>query len=399
MKFLKKFGLLILMLTAIAIAFVLPKFVQRTQPPTPKEDLAAALAAVAVDPPASGEEQVATEPAAATNQTGLRSDARFAGFFAAIDVDDFEAAGTAFLALGEEVGPDQRALLTAEMEKAVGALAPDPAKAPTPPADNSIASLDAPVGATSAPAPDAVVESPPPASPAPSPEDLVRFMGRVQSGEFEAARAQLAELRPLVDLTTATMLETTLSAAEKRETELAATRREVAKIQQESLAQMQESLKQLSEATVAAKEAVAETTRLREEWKTSAAAAVSASASATSASATPAPELPETVWVTFGRGSTFLGGPNEAKLAPVVAALTVEPRLLLQLRGHSDASGNTEYNAILARARCEVVRDFLVTTGIDAKRLEVISFGDTQANSSGKTPEELRRVDLIFQAE
>ncbi len=71
----------------------------------------------------------------------------------------------------------------------------------------------------------------------------------------------------------------------------------------------------------------------------------------------------------------------------------------MQLRGHADATGDTEYNAILARARCEVVRDFLVTKGIDAKRLEVISFGDTQAASSGKTPEELRRVDVIFQAE
>jgi len=94
-----------------------------------------------------------------------------------------------------------------------------------------------------------------------------------------------------------------------------------------------------------------------------------------------------------------LGGPNETKLAPVIEAMQQEPRLLVQLRGHSDASGNTEYNAILARARCEVVRDYLVSKGIDPKRLEVISFGDTQAATSGKSAEELRRVDVIFRTE
>lgn len=389
MKFFKKFGLLLLMLGAITLAFVLPKFVQRTQPPTPKEDLAAALAAVPIEDPAPA--ALATEePEPSLPADGLKSDPRFADFFKALDGGSFDEAGAAFLALGDDVGPEVKGRLTTEMEKAIGALAPDSSTQIAAPATPAIASLAvdqaSPPPAPSAPAP----------ATAPAPEDLVRFMGRVQSAEFTAARAQLAELLPLVDAATASMLETTLAAAEKREAELSASRREVAKLQQESLAQMQASLKQLSEATLAAKEAVAETTRLREELKTT--PAVAAVAPVPPASLTPA-ALPETISVGFARGSTFLGGSNETKLLPAVEALERERRLLVQLRGHSDASGNTEYNAILARARCEIVRDFLVSKGIDTKRIEVISFGDTQAAASGKTAEELRRVDVIFRTE
>lgn len=394
MKFLKKSGLLLLMLGAIALAFVLPKFVQRTQPPTPKEDLAAALAAVPIDDPVPAA-PASEDPDAALPAEELRSDPRFAEFFKAIDGGSFEEAGAAFLALGEEIGPEVKGRLTAEMEKAIGALAPDSSTASAPPVAPAIASLAADPGAAPSPPP-----APPVPAPAtvPAPEDLVRFMGRVQSGEFAAARSQLAELLPLVDAATASMLETTLAAAEKREAELSASRQEVAKLQQESLAQMQASLKQLSEATLAAKEAVAETTRLRDELKAAPPAAAMAPTPASSETAVPV-ALPETVSVGFARGSTFLGEPNETKLAPVVESLQKEPRLLVQLRGHSDASGNTEYNAILARARCEVVRDFLVSKGIDTNRLEVISFGDTQAAASGKTAEELRRVDVIFRTE
>jgi outer membrane protein OmpA-like peptidoglycan-associated protein len=46
-----------------------------------------------------------------------------------------------------------------------------------------------------------------------------------------------------------------------------------------------------------------------------------------------------------------------------------------------------------------VARDFLLSKGLDAKRFEVVSFGDTQAAASGKTAEELRRVDVIFRTD
>jgi outer membrane protein OmpA-like peptidoglycan-associated protein len=92
---------------------------------------------------------------------------------------------------------------------------------------------------------------------------------------------------------------------------------------------------------------------------------------------------------------------DEAKstLEPAAEALIAEERLKLQLRGHADPSGNTEYNAIIARARCEVVRDFLVEKGVNPQRITVISFGDTQSAGSGKTAAELRRVDAIFSTE
>ena len=61
------------MLVLLFAAFVLPKFVQRTEVPTSEEDFAAALAAVALEE--GGEEAESTEKTESSKS--LRDDARF----------------------------------------------------------------------------------------------------------------------------------------------------------------------------------------------------------------------------------------------------------------------------------------------------------------------------------
>lgn len=399
MKILPKIGLLLLMLLVILAAFVLPKFVQRTEPPTPKEDLAAALAAVSIeDEPAP----VETSPPLVEpdEPSPLRDDSRFADFFTAIDGQDFEAAGAAFLKVSSELDPETRNQLTSQMEMAISALAPgEPGSATvtaaTPPATEEFVTPVA--SAPDAPVPPAPVEE------TGSEVEMISYMASVQSGEFETARSLLATLSEKVDPATKTMLETTLATAEKKESELAASRRlleesqaQMAKLQQESISQIQASVKELTMATKAAREAVEETARLRTEVET--VKTTAAAAPAPTAPAAPV-ELPEPVSIAFGFDSTYLSDESKAKLDPVVALLGKEPALSLQLRGHTDGRGAADYNALLAQARCEMVRDFLLGKGIEGKRLAVVSFGKSQADGSGKSAEELRRVELIFRAE
>jgi peptidoglycan-associated lipoprotein len=400
MKTLPKIGLLLLMLLVILAAFVLPKFVQRAEPPTPKEDLAAALAAVEIDDttPVPEPQPAATAPAEAEAPSPLREEIRFKAFFTAIDGQNFEAAGASFMELSPDLDPETRALLTAQMELAITAMTPKETVATTvaEASPTAIDDLITPVTpANDAPAP-APVAAPEPAL------DMVRYMASVQSGDFAAARALLGTLPEKFSPATRTMLESTLATAEKNEAELAASRRQLmesqaqmTKLQQESISQMQASVKELTMATKAAREAVEETAKLRTEVETVKTTAASAPAVAPSAPVV----LPGPLSIAFAFDSTYLSDESKAKLEPVVATLTGEPSLSLQLRGHTDGRGAADYNALLAQARCEVVRDFLVSKGLEGKRVSVVSFGKSQAEGSGKTADELRRVEVLFRAE
>lgn len=398
MKMLPKIGLLLLMFLVLFASFVLPKFVQRSEPPTSKEDLAAALAAVEVPSGETGTDSTVTVEA----PSALRSEARFDVFFAAIDAKDFEAAGKAFVSASEGLEPEVKKELTRQLELAVNAMDPPSSEAKTvvsaAPAMTDLPELLEPV----LPGTDV------PAAPvAKTPVDhgaaeLVKFMGLVQTGNFGEAKAILESLGTKVDAGTRLTMETALAAAEQKEKEieeskrlLEQSRQEMAKLQQESISQIQASVKELTNATLAAREAVAETARLREEIgqvKTVAADTVPDPGKGESS------ELPEPTSVMFGFDSTTISEENRKKLVPVVESMKSQPGLAVQLRGHSDTTGASDYNAILALARCEMVRDFLVEQGIEAKRISVVSFGKTQAAGSGKPAEELRRVDLIFRA-
>jgi len=404
MKMLPKIGLLLLMLFVLFASFVLPKFVQRSEPPTSKEDLAAALAAVDVPSEVIETETSPVAPQTQEAPSALRDDARFDAFFAAIDAKDFEAAGKAFLSASEGLEPAVKKELTRQLEIAVNAMEPASPEPVTVAATGPVMSdlpdlLEPVVPEADAPAPPVTKSSTDEGA-----AELVKFMGLVQAGNFEGAKSILNSPETRVDASTRLVMETALITAEKKEKEiedskrlLEESRQEMAKLQQESISQIQASVKELTSATLAAREAVAETSRLREEIvqvKT-----VASSASPPAPAETESIELPEPVAVMFGFDSTSISEDSRKILLPVAESLKGKPGMSVQLRGHSDTTGASDYNAILALARCEMVRDFLVEQGIEAKRISVVSFGKTQAGGSGKSAEELRRVDVIFRAE
>ncbi len=56
--------------------------------------------------------------------------------------------------------------------------------------------------------------------------------------------------------------------------------------------------------------------------------------------------------------------------------LKQNPDLHVVIRGHTDSSGTDEYNLSLGSRRAQAVRDRLVELGIEASRLETVSYGE-----------------------
>jgi peptidoglycan-associated lipoprotein len=55
--------------------------------------------------------------------------------------------------------------------------------------------------------------------------------------------------------------------------------------------------------------------------------------------------------------------------------LTANPTVRLRIAGHTDSRGSDEYNLALGQRRAASVKAFFTERGIDAGRLEIVSFG------------------------
>jgi peptidoglycan-associated lipoprotein len=63
------------------------------------------------------------------------------------------------------------------------------------------------------------------------------------------------------------------------------------------------------------------------------------------------------------------------------------PAVKAMVEGHCDERGTREYNQALGEKRASAVRSFLVATGVDAKRLKVISYGKEKPEVAGANEE------------
>jgi len=65
--------------------------------------------------------------------------------------------------------------------------------------------------------------------------------------------------------------------------------------------------------------------------------------------------------------------------------LANHPGTRVTLEGHTDERGTREYNLALAQRRAASARDFLVSLGIDASRLQIVSYGKERPFCTGQT--------------
>jgi len=95
---------------------------------------------------------------------------------------------------------------------------------------------------------------------------------------------------------------------------------------------------------------------------------------------TPASDLPI---VYFAFDSYKLDGEARNALKQVSKYMKDNPSVTLQIEGHCDERGTTEYNLALGERRANASRSYLTKAGIDGSRLSVISYGSERPSDAG----------------
>jgi len=101
--------------------------------------------------------------------------------------------------------------------------------------------------------------------------------------------------------------------------------------------------------------------------------------------------------VTFDFDGADLSGEARGTLDAAVAVLRDSPDSEVIVAGHTDSVGSDTYNMRLSERRATRVRDYLVGQGIDAGRLSVRAYGESQPVADNDTAEgraQNRRVEL-----
>ena len=93
--------------------------------------------------------------------------------------------------------------------------------------------------------------------------------------------------------------------------------------------------------------------------------------------------------------------PESMKLLDeVVAILEAHPEIKrVRIEGHTDSRGDDAFNLRLPDDRARSVRQYLISRGIDAKRLESKGYGKTKPIADNGTPEgqdQNRRVEIYI---
>lgn len=106
------------------------------------------------------------------------------------------------------------------------------------------------------------------------------------------------------------------------------------------------------------------------------------------AGATEAPSVAEdlSAVVTFAQGAK-LDDAARAALADLVAQPAFSTDGPITLSGHSDSSGSDAENLATSRRRAEVVRDHLISLGVEEDRITVIALGERRAISPNAKPD------------
>lgn len=103
--------------------------------------------------------------------------------------------------------------------------------------------------------------------------------------------------------------------------------------------------------------------------------------------------------VQFEFDSDQLTAEAQTVLKDVVDAMQKNPKVNLQIQGHTDSTGKLEYNNDLSLRRAESVKKFLVSNGVAANRLSTKGFGPSRPIATNETDAgraENRRIEFII---
>jgi len=85
----------------------------------------------------------------------------------------------------------------------------------------------------------------------------------------------------------------------------------------------------------------------------------------------------------FDYDKAVLTGEDVGTLDQKVAILQANPDLRIRISGHCDERGSDEYNLALGNRRATAAKQYLTSHGIDAGRIETISYGEERPLAQG----------------
>lgn len=95
--------------------------------------------------------------------------------------------------------------------------------------------------------------------------------------------------------------------------------------------------------------------------------------------------------IEFEPGKATLLVKSNPTLDKVASSLKANPNVSIEIRGHTDSTGDYQQNVSLSIRRAESVKQYLVTAGIDAARISTEGLGPTMPIGSNATPEGRQR--------
>lgn len=104
---------------------------------------------------------------------------------------------------------------------------------------------------------------------------------------------------------------------------------------------------------------------------------------ATPAAPTPSPKESPLKDIFFDFDKSFIRADAKKGLDENARWLKGNPKATITIEGHCDERGTREYNLGLGERRAKAALDYLVATGIDAKRIKTISYGKERPFAPG----------------
>ena len=113
-------------------------------------------------------------------------------------------------------------------------------------------------------------------------------------------------------------------------------------------------------------------------------AANNAAKSEAAAPATPSKDVPPAVAslvanfqrIYFDFDSSDINAETKEALTANAAILKANPDIRIEIQGHADDRGTSEYNLALGDRRAKAVRDYLVSLGTTAENVKTLSYGE-----------------------
>ncbi|MCK5186080.1 MAG: OmpA family protein [Deltaproteobacteria bacterium] len=102
--------------------------------------------------------------------------------------------------------------------------------------------------------------------------------------------------------------------------------------------------------------------------------------------------------IKFAFDSAKISDDSKAILEVAVTTLKRNPKMKVEIEGHTDSIGTAEYNLGLSQRRADAVQDHLISEGIGAERLQAVGKGEADPLVSNELKEgraKNRRVEFV----